>query len=152
MLERGGGRLLPESRNPGHIPAIQHYFSIRNPIPWLAGFVEIKDEPDSDGEGGTLQQSEIKKERKEEEEEAGEEGTHSKKEDGSWPAQETEEEKDDEQKEEDRVFSDNLRDMCLCECKLCGTSVYHHQIKSHNDSIHRPARSQYDFIRQTYYR
>ena len=115
MLERGGGgRLLPESRNPGHIPAIQHYFSIRNPIPWLAGFVEIKDEPDSDGEGGTLQQSEIKKERKEEGEE-GEEGTHSKKEDGSWPAQETEEEKDDEQKEEDRVFSDNLRDMCLCE-------------------------------------
>jgi hypothetical protein len=53
---------------------------------------------------------------------------------------------------EDRVFSENLSEMCLCECKLCGKAVYHHQIKRHNDTTHRPAKSQYDFIRQTYYR
>jgi cobalamin biosynthesis protein CobT len=104
----------------------------------LACVKEIKDEPDSDGEGVTNHNTEIKQNK---EEDNGEDGKEAKKEEA---------EKDEE--EEARVFSENLSDMCLCECKLCGKSVYHHQIKSHNDNTHRPAKSQYDFIRQTYYR
>jgi hypothetical protein len=103
-------------------------------------YIEIKDEPDSDSE---QQQTapDIKQEKNNDEDEQ-EDNTMTPSKDGV----------EEDGEGEDRVFSENLSEMCLCECKLCGKAVYHHQIKRHNDTTHRPAKSQYDFIRQTYYR
>ncbi len=115
-------------------------------------FKEIKDEPDSESEVGS---TEVKHEAKEEEEKEEKEEELKGRENEVVNKNESlnsRKEEHEEEDQEDRVFSENLSEMCLCECKLCGKAVYHHQIKSHNDSTHRPAKSQYDFIRQTYYR
>ncbi len=76
----------------------------------LVEFKEIKDEPESEGEEDTLHNS-VKKEKTEVE--------------GKSPSQNGEGKAEEE--EEERVFSDHLSEMCLCECKLCGKAVYHHQ-------------------------
>jgi len=55
--------------------------------------------------------------------------------------------------QEDKIFSDDPRDMCICSCKVCGDQHLHHLIMKHIRKKHGiSSKDNYQFTKLTYYK